>query len=460
MRLFSHSRFSGTSLLLLQSSLLCSFVISPPTVQARDNPVEKKSASLSMSSSLVGFKGRALLILSDGDQSATAYADGVLNRPEGVSDTLTVVNSPSADCHTRSVSVSNSVLGWPQALAVAPDGKHAYIVETRSAPKTGKVKDVLKALPEGHILTTVDLTDIAAPKIIDQRPIAVNPWTVDVSPDGKTLAVDTRQKDANLLLIDLVDNVPGAVTKVSVKDHLGRKVPVDSVKWSPVGKLLALNLDDKEIAFMDVTRLAVGATGDDAIVARIPKVGKQITPGKFSPDGRFYMMTDLNCGKSPLDYLFNGKGRFVVVTTPLMLDEKPRKILSTATGITPEGFALSPDGKMLASVNMAHCFLPKTLLFKIVPAQKTASITVSEFDPVKLTLTKSRKVDFEGLLPRDISFDDSGQYLVATVYQNKGSADQGRLQFFQVIKEPALSVETCQFQLTLPRGAHTVQVLR
>lgn len=78
----------------------------------------------------------------------------------------------------------------------------------------GKVKDVLKALPDGHILTTVDLNDIGAPKIIDQRPIAVNPWTVGISPDGKTLAIDTRQKDANLLLIDLVDNVPGAVTTV------------------------------------------------------------------------------------------------------------------------------------------------------------------------------------------------------------------------------------------------------
>ncbi len=459
MHLVGHSRFNGTSLLLLQT-LLWSFVLSPTTVQARGTLVEKKSTSLSMTSSLEGFRGRALLVLSDGDQSATAYADGVLNRPDGVSDTLTVVNSPSNGIYTRSISVSNSVLGWPQALAVAPDGKHAYIVETRSAPKMGKVKDVLKDLPEGHILTTVDLSKIGAPEIIDQRPIAVNPWTVDVSPDGKTLAVDTHEKDANLLLIDLVDNVPGAVRKLNIKDHLGRKVSVDSVKWSPVGKLLALNLDDKEIAFMDVTRLVGEDTGESAVVGRIPKVGKQITPGQFSPDGRFYMMTDLNCGKSPLAYLFNGRGRFVVVTTPLMVNQKPQKILSTASGITPEGFALSPDGKMLASVNMAHCFLPKKLLFKIVPAQKAASITVSKFDPVKLTLTKSRRVDFDGLLPRHLTFDDSGRYLVATVFQNKGSADQGRLQFFKVSEDPALSVEACQLQLSLPRGAHTVELLR
>jgi DNA-binding beta-propeller fold protein YncE len=458
MRFFSHSRSIGTSLLLLQASLWC-FITASPAVQARGNAGEENRTSPATTSPLEGFKGRALVVLSDGDQSATAYADGVLDRPDGVSDTLTVISSVSADCHTKSVSVSNSVLGWPQALAVAPDGKHAYIVETRSAPKTGKVKDVLKALPDGHLLTTVDLGDIRAPKIIDQRPIAVNPWTIDISPDGKTLAVDTRQKDANLLLIDLVDNVPGAVTKVSVKDHLGREVPVNSVRWSPVGKLLALTLGDKELAFMDVTRFVAGAIGDDAIVARIPKVGKQITPGKFSPDGRFYMMTDLNCGKSPQDYLFNGKGLFVVVTTPSIVNEKPHKILSTASGITPEGFALSPDGTILASVNMAHCFLPRTPLFKIVPAQEKASITVSKFDPVKLTLTKAREFDFEGLLPRHITFDDSGQYLVVTVYQNKGSSDQGSLQFFQVIKDPRPGVEACRFQLKLPRGAHTVDVL-
>ncbi len=459
MRFSSRSGMNGAFILLLNSSLLWSFVVAAPKVQAGSIPAEKMHTPMSTTSSLKGFRVRALLVLSDGDQSATAYADGVLDRPDGVADTLTLVTSPAENCQTKAVSVSNSVLGWPQAVAVAPDGKHAYVVETRSTPTMGKVKNVLKALPEGHFLTTIDLSDLGAPRVIDKRPVAVNPWTVDVSPDGKTLAVDTHQKDANLLLIDLVDNIPGAVTSISVKDHLGRTVPVDSVKWSPVGRLLALNLDDKELAFMDVTRLVAGATGDDAIVARIPKVGKQITPGKFSPDGRFYMMTDLNCGKSPLDYLFNGKGRFVVVTTPLMVNAKPHKILSTATGITPEGFALSPDGTILASVNMAHCFLPKTLLFKTVPAQKTASISVCKFDPVKLTLTKSQRVDFEGLLPRHLTFDDSGHYLVATVYQNKGAAAKGGLQFFKIMEDPALRVESCQLQLPLPRGAHTIEVL-
>jgi DNA-binding beta-propeller fold protein YncE len=325
----------------------------------------------------------------------------------------------------------------------------------------GKVKDVLKALPAGHTLTTVDLSDIEAPKIVDQRAVAVNPWTVDVSPDGKTLAVDTRQDDANLLLIDLVDGIPGAVTKVMIKDHSGQKVPVNSVKWSPVGKILALSLDEKEIAFLDFKRLVDGVASEVAIVARIPNVGKQITPGKFSPDGRFYMMTDLNCGRSPISYLSNGKGRFVVVTTPLLVDEKPHQILSTATGITPEGFDLSPDGTTLASVNMAHCFLPKTSLFKLVSGQKSCSISVSKFDPNKRTLTKSVEAAFNGLLPRDLKFDDSGKYLVATVYQNSsGPAAQGRLQFFQVLEDPALRLESCNLQLPLPRGAHTIELLR
>ncbi len=462
MRSFYHFRAGGAVLLLVNLSLLWSPFVSPLQVQARSARAEEKLKSLTTESSLPDFRGRALLVLSEGDQSATAYADGLLDRPDGVADTLRVVPCPPEVAGLgRAIPVTNSVLGWPQALAIAPDEKHAYIVETRSAPMIGKVKDVLKALPEGHLLTTVDLSDLAAIKIVDQRPVGVNPWTVDVSPDGKTLAVDTRQEDANLLLIDLVNGIPAGVRKVTVKDRLGHKATVDSVRWSPLGKMLALNLDDKELAFIDANRLAEGASDDGAIVARIPKVGKQITPGKFSPDGRFYITTDLNCGKSPLDYLFNGKGRFIVVTTPAMVNEQPHKILSIATGITPEGFDLSPNGTVLASVNMSHCFLPKRFLFKLVPAQKTCSISVSKFDPVKRTLTKSRHVNFDGLLPRQLTFDQSGKFLVATVFQNTSApADKGSLQFFQVQEEPALGVENCNFQLTLPRGAHTVELLR
>ncbi|CAN5950783.1 unnamed protein product [Sphagnum jensenii] len=207
MRFAYDIRAVGALLLLFNSSLFWSSFASPSQVQARSSRVEDE---LVTRDSLPDFRGRALLVLSDGDQSATAYADGLLDRPDGVADTLTVVPCPpEVDRPGRAIAVSNSVLGWPQALAVAPDRKYAYIVETRSAPMMGKVKDVLKALPEGHLLTTVDLSDLAALKIVDQRPIGVDPWTVDVSPDGKTLAVDTRQDDANLLLIDLVNGHSG-----------------------------------------------------------------------------------------------------------------------------------------------------------------------------------------------------------------------------------------------------------
>jgi hypothetical protein len=408
------------------------------------------------------FQGKALLVLSDGDQSATAYADGMLDRPAGVSDSLRVISLPlKAKSNIASVAVSNSVLGWPQALTVAADGAHAYVVETHAAPVLGKTKDVVKSLPEGHLLTTIDLTDPSSPKVVDQRPIGLNPWTVNINPAGTHLAIDTHDADANLLIVTLTAGLPGAVKKFQIKDFSGRNAAVNSVCWSPDGHWLALNLNDTELAFAEVK---YGSSGDiDTVnaVARIPRVGRQITPGRFTPDGRFYMTTDLNCGKANLDYLTNGRGKFLVLSTPIIAGEKPGKVCSTATGVTPEGFALSLDGKTLASVNMNHCFLPKTAAFKIIPGQKHCSISIARFDPDSRKLTKQATVDFDGLLTRHLCFDASGKYLAAAVYQEAhGPSDKGHLEIFRVESEPKLQVADCKFSISLPRGPHTLSLLK
>ena len=82
----------------------------------------------------VTFNGDTLLIASDADMVATAYADAKLDRVAGVEDALTVIDLP-LDFNNPSISsvqVSNSVMSWPQIIATSPDGKKAYIVEVRS----------------------------------------------------------------------------------------------------------------------------------------------------------------------------------------------------------------------------------------------------------------------------------------------------------------------------------------
>lgn len=79
----------------------------------------------------VGFAGR-LLALSDADQIAGAYADGVLNKVAGVEDSLAVVEVVDGEPRLRGrVAASNSVVSWPDVLARHPRLPLAYVAETR-----------------------------------------------------------------------------------------------------------------------------------------------------------------------------------------------------------------------------------------------------------------------------------------------------------------------------------------
>lgn len=79
----------------------------------------------------VQFTGQALLVASDADMVATAYADAQLDRIAGIEDTLTLMGLPlnAKQPAIASVQVSNSVMSWPQIIAVSPDGQRAYVAE-------------------------------------------------------------------------------------------------------------------------------------------------------------------------------------------------------------------------------------------------------------------------------------------------------------------------------------------
>ncbi len=79
----------------------------------------------------VGFQAKQLVVASDGDMQAQAYAGEPLGPP--ARDTLSVIGfGPNGQSRlSGSTDVPNSVVGPPASLAVTPDGRYALVVETR-----------------------------------------------------------------------------------------------------------------------------------------------------------------------------------------------------------------------------------------------------------------------------------------------------------------------------------------
>lgn len=95
------------------------------------------------------FNGRALLIASDADMVATAYADGKLDRVAGIEDTLTAIDLPLNQQQPKisALQVSNSVMSWPQIIATSPDSTKAYFVEVRGIRKVAQLEPTALAKP-------------------------------------------------------------------------------------------------------------------------------------------------------------------------------------------------------------------------------------------------------------------------------------------------------------------------
>ncbi|MEL7453235.1 MAG: hypothetical protein AAGJ50_07690, partial [Pseudomonadota bacterium] len=137
------------------------------------------------------FVGR-FLALSDADMAGTAYADGGLEPFDGAVDEVTLF---SAGRPIATAGAPNSVISWPHVIDVAPNGRHAYAVETRGslAEPTDRVESAYTAFPEGRLLQAYAVDGTSLQKIATLENVGPNPQFVEVSPDGRFLIVGTEQ---------------------------------------------------------------------------------------------------------------------------------------------------------------------------------------------------------------------------------------------------------------------------
>lgn len=286
------------------------------------------------------FMGRALLVASDADMVATAYADAKLDRVAGIEDALSVVGLPlntanpalakSFSGKITSIQVSNSVMSWPQIIAVSPNGQWAYVAEVRSRPVDGIQEfETIEQMPEGSKVTVVDIANPLQPKVIESVTVGRNPEHVSISPDGRFLAVNLEDPGRELLIVQL-----------QADGRLGRRsyfpMPVDSSRqdnraaiWHPSGNYLAMTQDgNRRVGFYRVDRkegeIAVTPIGEPLTV------GNHLSHARFTADGRFLLVPDLQWstwGIRLLNYLFNPKGAMIAIRFEPKLG-KPPEIVS------------------------------------------------------------------------------------------------------------------------------------
>jgi hypothetical protein len=139
--------------------------------------------------------------------------------------------------------------------------------------------------------------------------------------------------------------------------------------------------------------------------------------------------------------------------------ELPEVVSRVEVGLSPEGFALSPDNSLIATVNMRRTYLPNRL-----PAWRGkpySSLSLVKFDRNSGQLTTvGTEYGFEGLLPEQATFDASGKSLAVAIYNyREPSPKKGAIEFWNVIARGDPKLERTNYKIDITRGAHDL-VLR
>jgi DNA-binding beta-propeller fold protein YncE len=423
-----------------------------------------KLAPISSAKQSVTFNGDKLLIASDADMVATAYADAKLDRVAGVEDTLTVIDLPldSNNPQIASIKVSNSVISWPQIIATSPDGQRAYIVEVRSRPEDGVQElETIDDMPEGKYLTVVDLAIPSQPKIIESVAVGTNPEHISISPDGQLLAVNLQDKGRELLIVKLQpDGKLGKRFYFPISSE-GTRMDNQTAIWHPSGKYLAMTQDkNSRVAFYQVI------TTDNGDIQVTPyrqplEVGNHLSHPRFTFDGRFLLVCDLKWSTKPLqqlNFLMNPLGEAIAIKFEPELNQLPTITSRVKVGLSPEGFALSPDNSLIATVNMRRTYLPN-----YIPAWRGkpySSLSLIKFNSRSGQLTKIDEYGFAGLLPEQVTFDTEGNSLAVVIFNDREpSPTKGAVEFWKVIPGDRPRLERTGYKIDVVRGAHDLVLI-
>ncbi|MFN7019951.1 MAG: hypothetical protein ACK4WH_01320 [Phycisphaerales bacterium] len=409
-------------------------------------------------------RGRYILALGDSDLPSDPSSPYLLPRKPGARDSLTIIQLPIREPTTpfAQAEVSSSALGSPGVLALSPDGRFAYVVETRG-PAPADAPRELASLPMGDSFATVDLTDPASPVVRGSAYIGPDPRAAAVDPTGSYLAIVTSKprEQLNIAPISTSTGEAGEAFAWALAGLDDDSAAPTSVTWHPSGKALAVSLGERGEVMM--YRFRAGADGL-AMAAWGPpvKVGAQPIMGAFSKDGRFFVSLDAGASRAARDSQPLGPGRLTVVrVAPDKLDADEaagrHEVVSTSeTGIAPVGMALSPDGALIA---VANTMVSVATMDGSSPAQG-GSVTLYTLQRDG-RLTRHAESVLEAV-PAGVSFDAAGRTVCVSQYASLDpQASDGEVSFWEVVRvDGAPGLKQRPFYLGIGGGPHGALIVK
>ena len=413
----------------------------------------------------LNFQGRYLVSISDADMLASAYVDGQLGPPEG-KDALSIIplGGHVRDLQVYEVEASNSVAGPPVAVAVSPDGRYAIVLETFAPRPEGAWENQTFAdLRHGDRLQVFDLIDPTQPILVQDVAIAERPTAVGVNRDGSLVAVTFHPAGAGvetpLALIPFSNGRLGAPVYPAVP-HLPQGHELIHAEWRPTQNVLALvNRTGAEVTFVQVV-----PEGDNFELqpwGNRVQIEKEPFMARFTPDGRHLIVNNLFWGVDVEGHWSEaprGSVNSIRLEAGTQTNGSPRHALVSRamTGVSPEGLAISPNGRFVVTTNLERSYLP----YHDNRITWFSSLSLITLDAQTGQLNHVADYPYDGILPEAAAFDASSQYLAVVNYDHfDDRIPGGSIDFWRIAADPLnpqpMLVQT-RYAIPVTRGAHSM----
>jgi DNA-binding beta-propeller fold protein YncE len=327
--------------------------------------------------------GKRELMIVGNDEKITWDASGkpVFFAPG--KDTVCVVDigtDPLAPRIIASLPLMNSIFGPPTNLAITPDQSLALVANSMDWMADGAS---WKPAPDNRLY----VIDLAAnpPQLIDTVRVGRQPSGLSINRAGN-LALIANRADNSISVLRI------AGKKVALVDTVAIGEQVAHVAFTPDGKrALAAKFPGHKLALLEVSGEKVTYNKQD--------IPAGLWPYNFdiAPDGRIALTAD-NGNAGAAD------GHVDTVSVIDLEADPPRVIDKVVVGDAPEGFAISPTGKLAVAVLLKGSNSPQSAWFY----NRNATVVALRIDGKKVT--RSNEVTVRGL-PEGVVFSDDGQYL-------------------------------------------------
>jgi DNA-binding beta-propeller fold protein YncE len=334
--------------------------------------------------------GKRELMVVGNDQKVTWDESGkVVYRAPG-KDTVSIVDigtDPLAPRIVASLPLMNSIFGPPTNLAITPDESLALVANSMDWQQDGAG---WKPAPDNK-LYVIDLT-ANPPALIDTVAVGKQPSGLSINRAGN-LALIANRADNSISVLRI------AGKKVTLVDSVAMGEQVAHVAFTPDGRrAVAGKFPGHKVALLAVDGEKVTYNKQDIPVGLWP-YNLDITP-----DGKLAITAD-NGNSGAAD------GHVDTVSVIDLEANPPRVIDKVVVGDAPEGFAISPTGRLAVAVLLRGTNSPKSAWFY----NRNATVVALRIDGKKVT--RGNEVEVRGL-PEGVVFSNDGKYIYVGNYMD------------------------------------------